>query len=80
MCAKGGTVTSNVLTVAQPADLLLEQAFKPILALDQRQFGHAHAIQEQQIEGEENKLIRSAFVHGRLEPAEHGHPLRIEGA
>jgi hypothetical protein len=50
LCAEVRTVTGNVFTVAQPADLLLEQALQPILALDQRQFGRANAIQEQEIE------------------------------
>ena len=41
------------------------------LALGQRQLGRAHAIQEQEIESKEDKLIRVAFVHRRLEPAEY---------
>jgi hypothetical protein len=39
----------HMLAVAQAADLLLEQALEPILALDQRQLGCTHAIQEQEI-------------------------------
>ena len=62
-----------MLAVAQAADLLLEQALQPLLALDQRQLGRALAIQEQKIEGEEDELIRAAFIHRRLEPAEHRH-------
>jgi hypothetical protein len=56
LCAEARTITNNVLTVAQPADLLLEQTL-PFLAFDQRQLGHAHGIEEQEIEGEEDKLI-----------------------
>jgi hypothetical protein len=32
--------------------------------------GRALAIQKQKIEGKENQLIRAAFVHSGLEPAE----------
>ena len=80
MRAKARTVTGNVLAVAQAADLLLEQALQPFLALDQRQLGRALAIQEQKIEGEEDELIRAAFVHRRLEAAEHRHAVAVERA
>jgi hypothetical protein len=53
---------------------------EPILALDERQLGRAHAIQEQEIECEEDKLIRVAFVHRSLEPAEHWHAIGIQRA
>jgi hypothetical protein len=53
---------------------------QPFFAFDQRKLGCARAIQEQEIEGEEDKLVRATFVHCRLEPAEHRHPVRIEGA
>jgi hypothetical protein len=46
-----------VLTVTQAADLLLEQALPPFLALDERQLRSALAIQKQKIEGEEDELI-----------------------
>ena len=78
--AEAGTVTGNVLAVAQAADFLLEQPLQPFLALDQRQLGRAHAIQEQEIEGEEDKLIRAAFIHRRLEAAEHRDAIAIERA
>jgi hypothetical protein len=38
------------------------------------------AVQEQEIEGEEHKLIGSALVHGCLEPAEDGHPISAQRA
>ena len=80
-CArKRRTVAGNVLAVAQPADLLLEQALQPLLALDQRQLGRALAVQEQEIEGEEDELIGAAFIHRRLEPAEDRHAVGIERA
>jgi hypothetical protein len=50
------------------------------LALEQRQLGGAHAIQEQDIEGEEDKLIGATLVHCRLKPAEDRRPFRIESA
>jgi hypothetical protein len=42
--------------------------------------GRALAVQEKQIEREEDKLIRAAFVHCRLEPAEHWYAVTIERA
>jgi hypothetical protein len=80
VCAEAKTVTSNVFTVPQPADLLLQQALQPFLAFDQRQLGRAHAIQEQEIEGEEDKLVRSAFIHRDLKAAGDRHALGIESA
>ena len=74
------TVASDVLAVAQAADLLLEQALQPLLALDQRQLGRALAIQEQKIEGEEHELICPAFIHRRLQPAEDRHAVGVERA
>ena len=61
---------SNVLAVAQTADLFLEQTFQAFLALDQRQLGCAHAIQEQKIEGEKDEFTCSAFIHRGLQTAE----------
>ena len=55
-------MTSNVFTVVQLADLLLEQALQPFLALDQRQLSSAFAVQEQKIEGEGHELIGSACI------------------
>ena len=80
LCAKAGTVTGNVLAVAQAADFLPEQPLQPFLALDQRELPRAHTIQEQQIEGEENKLIRAAFIHGGLEATENRDAIAIERA
>jgi hypothetical protein len=53
---------------------------QPFLALDQMQLGSAHAIQEQQIEGKEDELIRAAFIHGGLEPTEYRHAVAVESA
>jgi hypothetical protein len=78
--AEGRAVTDNVFAIAQPVDFLFEQALQPLFALDQRQLGRARAIQEQEIEGEEDKLISAAFIRRRLEPAEHGHTVGIESA
>ena len=39
--AEARPVTRNMLTVAQPADLLPEQAWEPFLAFDQCQLGRA---------------------------------------
>jgi hypothetical protein len=59
-------VTSHMLVVPQPLDLLLEQPLEPRLALDEWQLCRALPIEKQKIEGEEYKLIRPAFVHCRL--------------
>jgi hypothetical protein len=40
----------------------------------------AHAIQEQEIECEEDALIRATFIHRRLEAAEDWHAIAIERA
>jgi hypothetical protein len=80
VCAERGTVTGNVFAVAQAADLLFEQALQPVLALDERQLGSAQAIQKQEIEGEEDRLIRAAFIHCRLEAAEDRNAIAIERA
>ena len=56
-------VTSHMLVVPQPLDLLLEQPLEPLLALDERQLSGALAVQVQKIEGEEHELIRPAFIH-----------------
>jgi len=37
----------------------------------------ALAVQEQKIEGEEDKVIGAAFVHGCLDSAEHRHTVSI---
>jgi hypothetical protein len=67
-----------VLTVAQPADLLLEQACELFLPFDKRQLRRALPIQEQEIEGEEHELICPAFVHCRLEATEHWHAVSVQ--
>jgi hypothetical protein len=72
--AEAGTVADEVMAVLQPIDLLLEQAFRPLLALDQRQMSQAFTIQEQQVEHEQHKLVRVALVHRRLTAAEGRHP------
>jgi hypothetical protein len=64
--AKARTVSNDVLAVAQPLGLLVEQAFQPLLALDEWQLSGALAVQVQKIEGEEHELIRPAFIHCRL--------------
>ena len=70
----------DVFAVAQPRNRLLEQVLRALLALGQRQGRGAFAIQVQQVEGEKDKLVRAAFVHRRLEPAEGGRTVGIEGA
>jgi hypothetical protein len=78
--AKSGPVANNVFAVAQPANLLLEQAVQPLLALDQRQLSGALAVREQKIEGEEEKRsVRPSSICW-LEPAEHWRALGIESA
>jgi len=59
-------VTSHMLVVPQPLNLLLEQPLEPLLALDERQLCRAPSIEKQKIEGEEHELIRLAFIHCRL--------------
>ncbi len=66
-----------MLAVAQTADLLLEQACQLFLPFDERQLRRALPIQEQEIEGEEDELVGPAFVHRRLESAEHGHAVSV---
>jgi hypothetical protein len=43
---EAGTLTGNVLAVAQAADVLLEQAYQLLIAIDQRQVRDAFAVQE----------------------------------
>ena len=43
-------------------------------------FRRALAVQEQQIEGEEDELVSAALVHSRLQAAEHRHTIGIERA
>jgi len=38
------------------------------------------AIQVQKIEGEEHELIRPAFIHRRLQPAEGRHVVSVQRA
>jgi hypothetical protein len=64
--AKAGTVTSHMVVVPQPLDLLLEESLEPLLALDEWQLCRALPIEKQKIEGEEQELIRPAFIHCRL--------------
>src|ERR671912_179354 len=78
--AKTRAVASDVIGVAQTVDFLAEQPLQPCLALDQRQFRRAFAVQEQQVEGEEDELISTAFVHSRLQAAEDRHAIGIERA
>jgi hypothetical protein len=68
------TVANEVLAVAEAVDLLLEQALQPFLTLNQRQLGRAYAIQEQKIEGEEDKLIGAALIHGGWSRLKTGTP------
>jgi hypothetical protein len=76
--ASPAIVTRNVFTEAQTANLLPEQTFQLLLTLDQWQASGTLAVQEQKIE--EDKLIGTAFIHRRLEPAEDRHAVRIERA
>jgi hypothetical protein len=55
-----------MLVVPQPLDRLLEQPLEPLLALDEWQLCRALTIEKQKIEGEEQELIRPAFIHCRL--------------
>jgi hypothetical protein len=55
-----------MLVVPQPLDLLLEQPLEPLLALDEWQLCRVLPIEKQKIEGEEEELIRPAFIHCRL--------------
>jgi hypothetical protein len=54
-------VTSHMLVVPQPLDLLLEQPLEPLLALDEWQLCRALPIEKQKIEGEEHQLIGPPF-------------------
>jgi len=80
MLTKTGAVSANVFAVAQTVDLLLEQALQPLLALNQWQLSCALTVQEQKIEGEEDQLIGSAFIHRRLELTEDRYAVGIESA
>ena len=42
--------------------------------------GRAQTIKEQQVKGEEDKLILAAFVHGGLQPAEDRHTVSVQRA
>ncbi len=59
------------------SSLLLEEALQPTSALDQWRWSRALAVQEHKIDGEEDKLIGAAFVHGCLELAKHRHTVSI---
>jgi hypothetical protein len=54
-----------MFAIAQTADLLLEQACELFLPFDERPLSCTLSIQEQQVEGEEDKLIGSAFMSDR---------------
>jgi hypothetical protein len=69
-----------VLAVAQAADLLLEQALQALLALNEWQLRRAFTVQVQKIESKEHELIGTAFIHRRLEPAEHWNTVSIQRA
>jgi hypothetical protein len=74
------TVANHVLAVEEAVQLLAEKALQSRLALDQRERCDVVAVQEQQIEREENELVRVAFVHRRLQAAENRNSVGIEGA
>ena len=78
--AEARATAGNVFAVAQSRNRLPEQALQALLALDQRQGRGAFAIQVQQVEGEEDQLVRAAFVHRRLEPAERRRAVGIKRA
>jgi hypothetical protein len=66
MLTETRAVTGHMLVVPQPLDRLLEQPLEPLLALDEWQLCRALTIEKQKIEGEEQELIRPAFIHCRL--------------
>ncbi len=79
-CAKARAVVGDVLAVEEAVDLLPEQPFQLLLALDYRQLRGANAIKEQEIEGQEDELVGAPFIHRCLEPAEHRQAVAFDGA
>jgi hypothetical protein len=74
------TIANNVFTEPKAGHLLREQPLQALLSFDERQQSRALAIEVKEIEGEEDKFIRLAFVHRGLEAAKHWHAVRSKRA
>ena len=72
-----GVFPDDMVAESQPEDRAGEQCAQPLLAFDERQCGHALAVQIEQVKGNEHQVMGTTRVHGSLQTAERRHAIRI---